>query len=707
MPPSSAARGSRRDRDVDLPLPQGFKSIRDITEEEGVRPGTLINVCGMVKDFRPAIPTRNTDWKATMTLYDISTEHDEGIEFSIFRPKDNIPTVKGADVILLFRVKVQRWNGNPISLITNHQTIILVYSAAKIPKYPSKADLALQPKAGKDNVRVPTDAESTYVSYFYHKIDKGSVPEPEEFEVMTIKATNVEEKFSLLQDIQESRFCDLIVQVCRAPFDFGDRLALYVTDYTENDAFFNYTQDNIQDLDSGDADVWGYTSRNSSSANTSTKWVGPYGKKSMQVTCWEPHADIIRGEVVGGDWVTLRNVQIKTGRDGNYLEGAMREERGQPLKGKVNVVLHDLRDKDTIEPRLKDALRRFRDYMQKNKQLKAPKKPEAKREGKRKRTEYDTDEAGQQDAEVQRQRQRTDDTDENETRKMNSKGRRQRKREEQQKKVKEQEAKLRQEILGLNPLIVCESPPDRPFVSVASIQEQMVMPIESDKQKMRLPLPFVNAKYCANVRVVDFHPARLEDFARPRQVNAFDVLSDDGGSEAISSDEDDDDSIHGGEKKWEWRFSLKLEDVTPKAEEPKTIWVVVPNMEAQYLTNLDATDLRQDETTLTALREKMFKLWGELEEQKHWVLNREAEARKRKPGAAPPPSMSDDEDGSHRRQALMKNAPAVTANKPFTCCIRQYGVRMSESDPAKADAGEGYRWQRTFGLFGTKITGGV
>lgn len=42
-----------------------------------------------------------------MTLYDISTEHDyDGIELSIFRPKENIPEVNAADVILLYHVKV-------------------------------------------------------------------------------------------------------------------------------------------------------------------------------------------------------------------------------------------------------------------------------------------------------------------------------------------------------------------------------------------------------------------------------------------------------------------------------------------------------------------------------------------------------------------------------------------------------------------------
>jgi hypothetical protein len=128
-------------------------------------------------------------------------------------------------------------------------------------------------------------------------------------------------------------------------------------------------------------------------------------------------------------------------------------------------------------------------------------------------------------------------------------------------------------------------------------------------------------------------------------------------------------------------------------------------MNGECLINLDATDLRGDEATLIALREKLFTLWGELEERKHWELAREAEARKRKPGAAPPPTMSDDEDDSNRRvSTASKIGVPVVSNKPFTCCIQQYGVRRKESDPALADAADGHRWQRVFGLFGTKIS---
>ena len=42
-------------------------------------------------------------------------------------------------------------------------------------------------------------------------------------------------------------------------------------------------------------------------------------------------------------------------------------------------------------------------------------------------------------------------------------------------------------------------------------------------------------------------------------------------------------------------------------------------------------------------------------------------------------------------------------NKPFTCCIQQYGVQVPEKDPSKADAGNKKRWQRIFSIFGTTI----
>jgi len=149
---------------------------------------------------------------------------------------------------------------------------------------------------------------------------------------------------------------------------------------------------------------------------------------------------------------------------------------------------------------------------------------------------------------------------------------------------------------------------------------------------------------------------------------------------------------------------------------------------------------------LNALREQLFKLWGDLEEQKSAMLKKQA---KETEGALPPssfditpssppvlpgaqPDVDSDSDlddlGYNSRNPKLKPTALVerTANsttmiqgsqkvgsqpgtvlKPnnrtFTCCIRQYGVLVDEKDAFKANAGKGKRWQRKFGLFGTTI----
>lgn len=107
------------------------------------------------------------------------------------------------------------------------------------------------------------------------------------------------------------------------------------------------------------------------------------------------------------------------------------------------------------------------------------------------------------------------------------------------------------------------------------------------------------------------------------------------------------------------------------------------------------------------LRERLFTLWGDLEEHKARKIAEQKAARKRRPGDIPPPMDSSDGEADQTRGSGAKakaDEPAVS-NNPFTCCIKQYGVRVREDDPALANAGEGKRWERVFGLFGTKICG--
>jgi protection-of-telomeres protein 1 len=113
--------------------------------------------------------------------------------------------------------------------------------------------------------------------------------------------------------------------------------------------------------------------------------------------------------------------------------------------------------------------------------------------------------------------------------------------------------------------------------------------------------------------------------------------------------------------------------------------------------------LRANPDELTTLKEQLFKLWGNLEELKTLELESRVQSRKRLAAHQPPLDSSDNEDESGDRHNSAIKEPEKLSNKPFTCCLRQYGVEMPEADPAKWDAGEGKRYERMFGLFGTKI----
>jgi protection-of-telomeres protein 1 len=68
-------------------------------------------------------------------------------------------------------------------------------------------------------------------------------------------------------------------------------------------------------------------------------------------------------------------------------------------------------------------------------------------------------------------------------------------------------------------------------------------------------------------------------------------------------------------------------------------------------------------------------------------------------GSKPQPA----HQGDNEKQTISKVTDLTISNKGFTCCIRQYGVKVPEDSPARADAGPGLRWERVYGMFGTRI----
>jgi hypothetical protein len=111
--------------------------------------------------------------------------------------------------------------------------------------------------------------------------------------------------------------------------------------------------------------------------------------------------------------------------------------------------------------------------------------------------------------------------------------------------------------------------------------------------------------------------------------------------------------------------------------------------------------LYKDDDNLANLREKLFTLWGDLEEHKVAKIQQQRDtiAKRKQIAMAPPPT----DDTSDAEADIKSQNGMGVSNKPFTCCIQQYGIRVKEENPALANAGRNKRWERVYGLFGTKI----
>lgn len=311
------------------------------------------------------------DHKSSVTLYDLSTQGDgEGLDLNVFRKKEEMPTVEAGDVVVVYTAKLQTFGGRS-SLLTSYRTDIHVYAARQIPRLGSSqsASSALR-SPSRHAIRKPGDKENDYVTWLYDTIDKQFIPDREDFSARAELSKNIRDRFSLLANVQDRMFTDLIVQVVREPFDLGDRVCLWASDWTENASFFHKIDDSPDWTDGTpvrDGDPYGYTTKvkkPTEPREADGKWRGPLGKQSIQLTCWEPHAQFIRSQVEIGTWVYLQKVQIGYGHNSTNLEGFLRGEKEYSnFSDKIKVqILEPQADSEKVDPRLRDAIRRKRDY---------------------------------------------------------------------------------------------------------------------------------------------------------------------------------------------------------------------------------------------------------------------------------------------------------------------------------------------------------
>ena len=156
-------------------------------------------------------------------------------------------------------------------------------------------------------------------------------------------------KFSLIKDIADSRFSDLVVEIIKIYPCTDGSVEVYVTDYTNNGLLFHYhnpeEDSKLNDTD-GLRQYSGFLKKN--------RWPGPFGKMTLQIKIWPPHSPWLHENVKEEDYVFLRNVRVKTSLDAR-LEGSLHVDKQYPSR--VDVQVLKLNDPEVVQ-----VLKRKQDY---------------------------------------------------------------------------------------------------------------------------------------------------------------------------------------------------------------------------------------------------------------------------------------------------------------------------------------------------------
>ncbi|KAL5347839.1 hypothetical protein ACLOAV_007249 [Pseudogymnoascus australis] len=717
-----------------MALPQDFKSIRQISDMDAsliAKQKPLVSVVGLIRDYQPPRVTGGTDWKMTLTIVDQSIEESYDMDimkFNIFLPKSDMPAIIGvAQPVLIRHCRVQIHSG-AISLITNYRTEIHVFPM----QIPTGPDLP-PPTSRRGKVSIE---EARYVAWLQTNIKRDAFPDSREFQERVVQATNLKVKSCELKDARPGMFCDLVAEVIHM-YDVGERTTVYLTDYTSNKNFYNHVMPGVNPImDGRDGDDFGYSNpKMVISSKKTNEWKGPYGKMSVQLTAFDEHSERFREHVKVGNWVKLLNVYFDFPKTGGCLEAKLRSDQ-RAYRSKVQVeVLAPPENKEDMDFLWKNALRRKRDYQETVRKQKREFEQEIEAvTGKRKRD--DDDEPVKMSGKLLRKEKR---------RAMQEKL-------QQKSKIEAGKGKLiadtpAEDKAVLNTAVRChkQSTPGIPLAFLLKNRRTVSPSADNGNQ---IYAPFVNANYRANLRVTDFFPHRLEDFSVGRKPNEFDCLSD---YDPTSDEEDEvntvgkdiiDFVLRGNDTlQWSWRFALQVEDANPsESAEKERIWILVDNESGQFLLSENAANLRTTPDVLDTVREKLFVLWGDLEERKSAYLNsaegkillpRSLESPNLSRDISPPPKISqkrvshpgeqppDSDDESPAIAPPLKKAPVEqdlnslenikkatpkqaaallaaklrkigdqTQNKPFPGCIREYGIKVKVEEPAPDEENE-------------------
>jgi protection of telomeres protein 1 len=679
-----------------LQIPQSFSTLDSLLT---VDQETQLNTIGVVVDVIPAAKSRGLDYTIKFTLHDNNFTAGQGIPVRFFhREEDKLPQVKTTgDVVILRNLKFKRYGGDR-TLLSNSSSSWVVLEYASLNDCPDPtADTAdvkmhLSTRSVAPTAK-PSKQELAYAKALLDLEDTSrwqAPPRATALQIAQIQAANggtptqsqVVNRFTTISSLHapanhQKLYIDLFCEVRRMYNPEGNRVEMSVTDYTEHDRLYNYAPVDEDSNGAFDGDRFGYID------STNKLWPGPWGKMTMLIILWPPHSEEALKTVTLGSFVYLKKVHVKLDKDESKLEGVMHTDNF--YASRVNVSVWHSKDAGD-DKRFVALLQRKKAYEEhcKKHQLRFIRDAKPR----------DTDPKRKPSVSHSEPRDEKEETATSLTAKQ-----KRNQRNKQRRKAKaaaradpdkhDSEAEMPNAPAPSTNAYVRTQNHDVPLTSIISILDPDAL-LRKTPAGNSFNLPFQNCVYKSKVRVVDFFPDHLEDFAVPVKENQYAALNSDAESEESGSDMEISASEDDGVR-WQWRFVLLVEDPSaPKANAKHQLELLVANSDAEYLLNeVKACNLRRNPKMLAQLREKLFVLWGDLEERKR---EHEAEVEREKGRALL--------QGHGKTSGVPAWGVGFNASaRPFECFIKEYGVRTLESRGRIVDEGEEMKeWDRVWRL---------
>lgn len=629
-----------------LSLPAGFRDLGTIAN---LHPGTMVNTIAIIESYDK--PSQVKTGKTIQNLYvqdpsqKVSSNRDMRVNFYVDSAA-NLPKCNTGDILLMRKAKVEQWQSRTSLTTDRLRTTFLVFPRDKIPakafteaymggkqQLYSHGTLAAQKQLSlaescyvirlnaqnrgtekaDESVALLQSSPSAAIPSVQRRPPgvlggrewKQTIKADHDFERDKLDRSKARGKLYLVENLAFNNGRDTI---------FADLCVQVVKKFNSGNRFECLVTDYTENKMLYDRLPREHTQNHE--WHTKLDSAIPYGQYTLKVVVETPHREWMQEHVSIGDVVLLQNVKLKLD-DRKRLQGDMWPDSKYPGK----VMVQRIFGRDIKEVR--DIYRR--------------------------KTAYDKD---HQQHDRQEERPLPSETKPLET--GLTKQQAKRKKQKRKDKAAADARAADEKLTHSNKNIQCSGV----AVELSSVRE--MLDLDDQRHTNSWPdgttyrLPFVNASFKAKLQVIDFYPDRLESFAM--QVPSEEFVSDD---EELESNA------------WEWAFQLLVQDasVNNPCEQDRMV-LNVGHAQAQFLLGADMpdpADLEQDGLLLTKLRERLFVLWGDLQERK--------------------------QQGAKDFGFSDKHS-----NRPFQACVWEYGVLRAGGRKCNIDD-----WRRQYMLHGVTI----